>query len=69
MAFTSTPSPKQNLLLDFAVFTKRLSWIFNVSKKISNHSFPAIVQEQTESKTDILSVSLTSLEILYLSHS
>ena len=34
-----------------------------MSKKISNHSFPATVREQVESNTATPSVSLTSLEI------
>ena len=48
MAFTSTPSPKQNVFLDLAVFTKWLSRSFNMSKKISNHSLPATVLGQAK---------------------
>ena len=66
MMMTSTPLPKQNVLLDLAVFTKPLSQSFNASKKISNHSFPAIVQEQAESNIAIPSVSLASLDIFIL---
>ena len=58
-----TPSPKQNVLLDLAVFTKYLSRLFNVSKKISNLSFLASVREPAEFNTAIPSVSLTSLDI------
>ena len=45
IAFTFTPSSKQNVLFDLAVFTKHLSRLFNGSMKISNHSFLATVQE------------------------
>ena len=45
MAFTFTPSLKENILLDLVIFTKNLSQSFNMSKKISNHSFPVTVRE------------------------
>ena len=63
MTFTSTLSLKQNVQLDLAIFTKHLSWSFDMSKNISNHSFLTTVQEQAESNTAIPSVSVTSLDI------
>ena len=46
MAFTSTPSLKQNVQLDLAVFIKCLSHSFNMSKKNIKPVFLATVGEQ-----------------------
>ena len=66
IAFTSTISPKQDVLLDLAVFTNHLSWSFSVSRNILNKISLATFWKYAESKIALPSISYTRLDIFIL---
>ena len=66
MAFTSTPSPKQNILLDSAVSSHRLSLSFSILNNTLKQISRATVHEFAESKAARASVFFTKLDIFKL---